>query len=246
MAGSHFPVSFRTVCTGMTIGCAMVGTLSAQPPRGALNSANAGLSGSPATNTNNGPAAGDNGPAVEIQHHQDMRDDVLTRMEQILKARHSNFKTATEQVAARMGKTPATTPETSKLTKELAALANAAKQIVDARKALAQSPDLPLDITKIVAEFDAAVKGLEGLSKDELAADLLRIGLGTVEKTDLVNTKPGNLLPVLLKNFVSQLGVGDLIGVVPGATKQSEAVETPMQTLNKKLEAPATRLKNIK
>lgn len=184
----------------------------------------------------------------EVKLHQDDRDAALTRMEQFLKSKNPTFLTAPERVALNSGKATPAAIDTSKLTTELAALVDAVNQIKAARTAVKANPNAPLDLNKIKTDFETVMGLLDQRNADELAAELLMIGLKTVEKTDLVKAQPGKLLPMLMKDFVSQLGVGDLFGVVPvaPATKQDAKFTPPptqQQLLEKQLKESAAKFK---
>ena len=205
-------------------------------------------------NANAGTAATGNASSdvisPEVKLHQDDRDAALTRMEQFLKAKNPTFLTAPERVAINSGKATPAAIDTSKLTTDLKALVDAVNQIKAARAAVKGNPNAPLDLNKIKTDLEKVMGLLDQRNADELAAELLMIGLKTVEKTDLVNAQPGKLLPMLMKDFVSQLGVGDLFGVLPvaPATKQAgnfTPPQTQQQLLEKQLKESAAKFKLI-
>lgn len=226
-------------------GCAAIvclaGIAHAQPRRGPVSSSNivpapTGNSSAPLNPALPAPPAN-----IEHQHHQDLREDRLAAMERILKSRVPGFQTADEVVKAKSGTPPTPAMDTSKLSKELKLLADTAKNVIDARRALSQFPTLPLDINTIVGDFDKAVDAIGKVDKNVLAADLLMVGLATAEKAALVKAQPANLLPILLKSFVGQLGIGDLLGAVQQA--EVPAVKaTELQKFDAKLGSSVQKL----
>ncbi|MBS0203259.1 MAG: hypothetical protein JSS49_10200 [Planctomycetes bacterium] len=190
------------------------------------------------------------GVTPEVKQHQDDRAAALTRMEQLLKIKSPSFLTEQERVNINTGKTTPPSIDTSKLTTELAALVSAVNQIKAARAAAKVNPNTPLNLQKITADLESAMALLDKKDANELAADLLLIGLKTVERTDLVGAQPGKLLPLLMRDFVAQLGVGDLFGVAPVTPPQKQAAkftppaqQTQQQQLESQLKASAAKFK---
>ncbi len=228
-----FPFS----CVAVVI---LAANLNAQPRRGVVSSSN--IPAAPTGNSSVPSASGAPGAIpADVLQHQDLREDRLSAMERILKSRSLAFQTADEIVNSKAGATPTTKIDMSKLSNELKLLAEKAKNVTEARRALSQFPTLPLDLNAIVSDFDKAVDAVAKLDKNLLAADLLMVGLVTAEKAALVKAQPANLLPVLLKSFLGQIGIGDLLG----AGQQAEVPAgkaTELQKLDAKLGSSVQKL----
>lgn len=191
----------------------------APPPSSNLNGAK------PPSGTSNAVTAANQGD-LETQHHQSLREELIANMVQTLKARNPSFQTLKETVEKRIAagsvttSIPAPAPtllDSKNLPPALKNLADAAKKVRDTKIALAQFPDLAIDLEKTVAEFEKAAAVVGSLDKNALTLDLVLLGLNTVEKAAILEMKRETLLPTLLMSFVNELGVF-------GAIKHSQPV----------------------
>lgn len=180
----------------------------------------------------NAPNAANNASAEELGHFQSIREDALQAMEKKLKL--GGFQTAheivAEKVAAAKPAPPAPPADNSGLAGELAAFVKAAEALVklklDIDSAFVTPPSVA-KITTVVSDFEIALAALTKLKvekPDQLASDLLRRSIKTIDTTDL---KPASILPALMKSFFDDLGLNKFLDVV--SPQAASAGRTPSQ-----------------
>lgn len=189
----------------ITVGM-LAGPAWSQPPRGRVNSRNAGAAPAPAVT----PTV-DNTAQLEIGQYQQIREEALQSMEQTLQQR-AGFMTAQRNVDSRM---MGLQPPPPAVPQNLVGIVTAINNFVALKRQIDANPGAAIsNIPTIVSQFEEALKTLDNLKKTnrkQLTSDLLQIAITTLDPTTASQFDASTLLPFLLKHFSNRLGLAPIL-----------------------------------